>query len=160
MFYGVRKLSRAMTKLSKTKDDKKIHWWEPAFEYWWGFSIKYFVPFALNFLIFFSLKNDLETKYEGYHMFWQVCGFMFPIAGLLTFLLSCFCNEPEPFDHDVDAAFDEDDREGVGAASSMAAAMGGVAPDGQSSAQEMGQIKENELIKLQQAAGNTEKTAN
>lgn len=125
-FYGVRKLSRAMTKLSKTKGEKKVHWWEPVFEYWWGFSIKYFVPFALNFLIFFSLKNDLDTKYEGYHMFWQVCGFCFPIAGLATFFISFFaCTEPEPFDHDVDAAFDEDDRDGVGASSSMAAAMGG-----------------------------------
>ena len=125
MFYGVRKLSRSMTKLSKTKGDNKVHWWEPVFEHWWGFSIKYFVPFALNFLIFFSLKNDLETRYEGYHMFWQVCGFCFPIAGLLTFFISfCACNEPEPFDHDVDAAFDENDRDGVGASSSMAAAMG------------------------------------
>merc|ERR1711994_992246 len=129
MFYGVRKLSRAMTKLSKNKGDNKVHWWEPVFEHWWGFSIKYFVPFALNFLIFFSLNNDLTTRYEGYHMFWQVCGFMFPIAGLLVFILSfILCKEPEPFDHDVDAAFDEDDRAGVGAESSMAAAFatGGV----------------------------------
>jgi len=69
------------------------------------------VPFALNFLIFFSLKNDLDTRYEGYHMFWQVCGFCFPIAGLLVFFISmCACTEPEPFDHDVNAAFDEDDH--------------------------------------------------
>ena len=37
MFYGVRKLSRAMTKLSKNKGDDKVYWWEPIFEYWWGF---------------------------------------------------------------------------------------------------------------------------
>ena len=160
MFYGVRKLSRAMTKLSKTKGDVKVYWWEPVFEYWWGFSIKYFVPFALNFLIFHSLHTDLNVRYEGYHMFWQVCGFCFPIAGLLTFFISmCVCSEPEPFDHDVDAAFEEDDRQGVGASSSMAAAMGG--PLGQvSTTQEAGIAKEMELAKLQEAAQNTQKTSN
>lgn len=115
MFYGVRKLSRAMTKLSKNKGDDKIHWWEPVFEYWWGFSIKYFVPYALLFLIFYSLHADLNKAYQGYHMFWQVMGFLFPISGLLVFGISFFaCKEPEPFDHDVDAAFDENDRAGTG----------------------------------------------
>lgn len=122
MFYGVRKLSRSMTKLSKNQGDDKVHWWEPVFEYWWGFSIKYFVPFALNFLIFFSLHNDLNTAYGDYHIFWQVIGFCFPISGLLVFFISmCACNEAEEFDHDVDAAFDENDHVGVGADSSMAA---------------------------------------
>lgn len=116
MFYGVRKLSRALTKLSRNKGDTKVGCWEPLFEFWWGFSLKYFVPFALNFLIFFSLHNDLNTRYGDYHMFWQVAGFCFPIAGLLVFFISfCACNTPEPFDHDVNMAFDENDREGTGA---------------------------------------------
>jgi len=122
MFYGVRKLSRSMTKLSKTAGDNKTYLWETMFEYWWGFSIKYWVPFALNFLIFFSLKNDIDNPYGGYHIFWQVMGFIYPIAGLLVFILSfILCNEPEPFDHNVDAAFDEHDHAGTGAASSEAA---------------------------------------
>ena len=54
MFYGVRKLSRAMTKLSKDRGDTKTYMWETIFEYWWGFSIKYWVPFALNWLLFFE----------------------------------------------------------------------------------------------------------
>ena len=125
-FYGVRKLSRAMTKLSKEKGDTKRHVWEILFENWWGFSIKYFVPWALNFLIFYSLHQDLNTAYGDYHMFWQVLGFCFPISGLLVFGISfCVCKEPEPFDHDVDAAFDENDIDGIGAESSMAAAMAG-----------------------------------
>ena len=70
MFYGVRKLARSMTKLSKEKGDNKTYTWEIVFEYWWGFSIKYWVPFALMFLIFFSLKNDLDVAYGGYHIFW------------------------------------------------------------------------------------------
>merc|ERR1711957_399376 len=98
MFYGVRKLSRAMTKLSKNEGDNETHLWETLFECWWGFSIKYFVPFALNFLIFFSLHNDLNVAYGDYHMFWQVLGFCFPISGLLIFVISFFaCNTPEPF---------------------------------------------------------------
>ena len=143
MFYGVRKLSRAMTKLSKASGDTKIYWWEPVFEYWWGFSIKYFVPFALNFLIFYSLNIDLNEKFGDYHMFWQVCGFCFPIAGLLTFFISfCVCKEPEPFDHDVDAAFDEKDHAGMGAESSMAALV-------QTAPQQEGIKKEAELAKLE-----------
>ena len=114
-FYGVRKLSRAMTKLSKKPGDNEFHCWEAVFEYWWGFSIKYFVPFALLFLIFYSLKADLDEPYGDYHIFWQVLGFIFPISGLLVFGISFVaCKEPEPFDHDVDAAFDENDHAGVG----------------------------------------------
>jgi hypothetical protein len=69
-FYGVRKLARSMTRLSKEPGDTKDYIWEAVFEYWWGFSIKYFVPVALNFLIFYSLKGDIETPYGGYHIFW------------------------------------------------------------------------------------------
>jgi SNF family Na+-dependent transporter len=87
-FYGVRKLSRSMTRLSKESGDKKSYWWEAVFEYWWGFSIKYWIPFALNFLLFFSLKGDLDTPYGGYHAFWQVMGFITPIIGILIFIIS------------------------------------------------------------------------
>ena len=80
--------------------------------------IKYFVPFALNFLIFFSLKADLDEPYGDYHIFWQVVGFLFPLSGIFTFVLSfIFCTEKEPFDHDVDAEYDENDRVGTGKSS-------------------------------------------
>lgn len=122
MFSGVRKLSRAMTKLSKDKGDDKTYIWETIFEYWWGFSIKYWVPFAISFLLIFSLKIDIDEKYGGYHTFWQVMGFLYPIAGILAFVISFFaCNTPEPFDHDVDAAFDENDRAGTGAENALEA---------------------------------------
>ena len=126
LFYGVRKLSRSMTKLSKTAGDTELKWWEPVFEYWWGFSIKYFVPWALSFLVFFSLYNDTQNPYGKYHIVWQCIGFVFPIAGLFVFVLSfCICSEEEPFDHDVDAEFNEDDHAGLGAESSMAAMIAG-----------------------------------
>ena len=122
--YGVRKLSRAMTKLSKNVGDSERYWWESVFENWWGFSIKYFVPYALSFLLFNSLYTDLNTPYQGYHIFWQVSGFLFPISGLLVFIVSAFvCTEEEPFDHDVDMAFDENDHMGVGAADVFSAGM-------------------------------------
>ena len=42
-------------------------------------------------------------------------GFIFPITGLSIFVISFFaCTDPEPFDHDVDAAFEELDRTGAG----------------------------------------------
>lgn len=73
------------------------------------------MPYALLFLIFFSLQADLTSPYGDYHFFWQAIGFIFPISGLLVFILSfIICKEPEPFDHDVDAAFDENDHAGVG----------------------------------------------
>ena len=75
------------------------------------------------FLLVNSLYQDTVVKpYGGYHAFWQGCGFFFPVAGIVIFIVSALaCKEPEPFDHDVDAAFDENDRTGVGAESSYAA---------------------------------------
>jgi hypothetical protein len=67
--YGVRKLSRSMTKLSRNPGEPR-RCWETVFEHWWGFSIKYFVPYALMFLLTFSLNNDLRNAYGGYHIFW------------------------------------------------------------------------------------------
>jgi len=120
--WGVRKLSRSMTKLSKTKGSNKREWWEPIFEIWWGFSIKYFVPFALWFLIMFSLKADLDTPYGDYHSFWQIMGWLYPLAGFVAFLYPIFRPPSrEDFPPEVDAAFKEDDFAGVGAESSYAA---------------------------------------
>lgn len=104
--YGVRKLARAMTKLSKEKGSKKRECWEPVFETWWGFSIKYFVPFALWFLICFSLKTDLDTPYGGYHGFWQIMGWIYPLVGFIFFLIPIFYPPSrEDFPPEVDAAF-------------------------------------------------------
>lgn len=111
--YGVRKISRSMTKLSKPAGSTHRAWWEPIFEFWWGVSIKYIVPFALVYLLLFSLKNDIDTPYSGYHAFWQYLGMSIPLLGFIGFIIPVFCPPgPEPFDHDVDAAFREDDFTG------------------------------------------------
>ena len=89
--------------------------WEYYFEIWWGISIKYFCPFALFWLLMLSLHNDVHKVYGGYNIFWQYLGFCFPLTGTLIFILCVlFCTTPEPFDHDIDAAFDEDDIVGTG----------------------------------------------
>lgn len=49
-------------------------------------------------------------------------GFVYPVTGILLFVISFFvCDTPEPFDHDVDAAFDENERTGTGAADALEA---------------------------------------
>ena len=125
-FTGVRKLSRTMAKLSKTEGDTKVYWWENVFEFWWNFSIKYFVPFALSFLLFNSLKSDIDKPYSGYHILWQVIGFLFPIAGLIVFFVAlAACKEREEFDSGMDAEFDPNDRVGTGCESSYKAGLKG-----------------------------------
>jgi len=109
--YGVRKLARAMTKLSKKEGDNERKWWEPIFEIWWGFMIKYFVPFALWWMLVLSVKNDFETPYGGYHWFWQFMGAIYPLGGLMCFIVPLFiCTTPEPFEHDIEEEFAEDNK--------------------------------------------------
>lgn len=126
LLYGVRKLSRAMTKLSKTPGQTHRSWWEPIFEFWWGMSIKYFVPFAVWFLMMFSLKADTDSAYGGYHNFWQVMGWLYPLGGFIAFIIPVFFPPaPMVFDKEMNAAFEEEDYSGTGAASSMAAMTAG-----------------------------------
>ena len=86
--------------------------WENFFVIWWCFSIKYFVPFALWFLLSYSLSIDLERRYGNYHVFWQWMGLVYPILGLLAFLISFIvCTEKDPFTPDLECAFTSDEDE-------------------------------------------------
>jgi len=106
MMFGVAKLSRSMILLSKSEGDDRISCCDKFFEFWWGFSIKFFVPFALWWLLVWSFKTDIGEAYGGYHIFWQIMGFLYPIGGILAFLLPiCLCVKEEPFEHDVEAEF-------------------------------------------------------
>lgn len=41
-------------------------------------------------------------------MFWQIMGFLYPIVGLIIFIIpAIFCKSTEEFDHDVAEAFDD-----------------------------------------------------
>jgi len=115
-------LLRSMTKLSKTKDQVTRSRWAPHHEQRKGFSIKYIVPFALITLMLLSMKADIDSPYSGYHMLWQVIGICIPALGFLGFIIPVFFPPgPEPFEHDVDGAFNEADYAGVGAESTLAA---------------------------------------
>lgn len=139
-----------MTKLSKTKGSNKRECWEAVFEFWWGFSIKYFVPFALWFLICFSLKADLDTPYGGYHGFWQIMGWLYPLAGFVAFLIPVFKPPTKlEFDAEILKAFDENDFTGVGAESSYAAGTATAVADEKAAA---AKIKEAELGEVQEGA--------
>lgn len=108
--YGVRKIARSMTKLSKAPGQKR-RWWEPIFEVWWGFSIKFFIPWALWWLLMLSARNDILAPYGGYHIFWQWIGFLFPLAGILSFTIPLIvCTKREDFGPEVDEAFEEEVR--------------------------------------------------
>ena len=114
-FAGVRKLSRDMTKLSKFVGDKKHYWWETPFEIWWNFCIKFWCPFAIYMLLMYSFKNDTENMYQGYHIFWQVMGFLYPLGGFISFAIPLFvCTEPDPDNPMPDIPYDEHDRTGTG----------------------------------------------
>jgi len=99
-----------MTKLSREfagKREKES--WEEPFAAWWGISIKFFVPFALWFLICFSLKQDLDVPYGGYHPFWQAMGWLFPALGFIGFLIPVFYPpNPAEFDAKTLRMFDPD----------------------------------------------------
>ena len=62
-----------------------------------------------------EFKIETEGWYGGYHIFWQWMGFLYPIGGLIAFIIPVFvCTEKDPFNPEVDAAFDEFDRAGMG----------------------------------------------
>jgi uncharacterized protein YacL len=94
--YGVRKLSRTMTQLTRAKGAPRQKW-EDVFDLWWGVSIKFISPFMLWFLLTFSIGLDLKNNYGGYHVFWQCLGLVFPIMGMLIFIVAAFvCTEKDP----------------------------------------------------------------
>lgn len=107
LMYGIIKMARAISKLSVSKD-KPNPWWKAVFEVWWCFSIKFFFPWAVWWLLSLSFANDISSPYGGYYWGWQVLGFLFPIIGLALFIIPIFVGvQKEPFEHDIDAAFDD-----------------------------------------------------
>ena len=68
----------------------------------------------------YSLKIDVSTAYGGYHWFWQLMGFLYPIGGFIAFLIPLFvCTEQDPDNPLIDDAFDILDRSGVGVSIEM-----------------------------------------
>lgn len=92
--------------------------WKPVFIFWWSFSIKYFIPWALLSLMMWNFKADInlsfvgsreETNAEGvlemtkfyrgygkYNDMWQLVGFIYPLIGLICFIVPiCVVTTPE-----------------------------------------------------------------
>jgi len=92
--------------------------WKPVFIFWWSFSIKYFIPWALLSLMMWNFKADIDLTlvdsypstdeagvttmvdfYRGYGKYndmWQIVGFIYPLIGLICFLVPiCVVTTPE-----------------------------------------------------------------
>lgn len=85
--------------------------WKPVFIFWWAFSIKYFIPWALFSLMMWNFKADINLQYVydndenritnadgdaitrgygAYHDLWQLVGFIYPLIGLICFIVPIF----------------------------------------------------------------------
>jgi len=105
---GVKKLSHAMTHLSRKDPKGERERWEYVFDTWWGISIKYICPFLLWILLVSSTGLDLKKNYGGYHVLWQMLGLCIPIIGILIFIVSLFiCTKKDPFNPELEKAFDQ-----------------------------------------------------
>jgi len=101
--YGAYELADIVaTKSDELRDshDKPAPWWKPIFCLWWAFSIKYFIPWALLSLMMWNFKADITFKnglgYGSYHSMWQVVGFIYPLVGLVCFIVPiCIVTTPE-----------------------------------------------------------------
>lgn len=117
LFYGAFELAELVAnrsdelRLAEGGSSMPSPCWKPVFIFWWAFSIKYFVPWALLSLMMWNFKIDIDLVdyrgYGGYHDMWQVVGFIYPLIGLLCFLIPiCIVTTPE----DKLAIKDENDQ--------------------------------------------------
>lgn len=99
--YGAYQLGFEVVRRSDETMQGDQTWWAQPFIFWWGCSIKYFVPFAVWNLMMWNFRLDLQAKqvgqtdvyryYGGYHPFWQLMGFIYPLIGLLCFFIPVCC---------------------------------------------------------------------
>lgn len=90
-FYGARPLAIMIANGSNPERDQPAMWRYP-FEFWWSFSMKYFFSWAVWTLMMRYFRNDLplkegETFYGNYHGFWQLMGFLYPLIGIVMFIV-------------------------------------------------------------------------
>lgn len=89
-FSGVKPIAAHMIARNQTKQ------WtctEKLFEFWWCFSIKYVFPWAMYWLIVMTVQKDTTYPYYGkYYGGWQFIGILFPLAGIILFLIPLIFN--------------------------------------------------------------------
>jgi hypothetical protein len=129
LFYGAYELASMVASRSDENTSKKTKWWTNIFIAWWGFSIKYFIPWCLWTLMMWNFKADMTMDvngkgYGGYHVFWQIMGFVYPFIGLLCFFIPiCIVTtKEEGFDTSKEAFEKEEhpDHQAIQEASSKA----------------------------------------
>lgn len=115
LFYGAYELADMVAnksdELRNREKNRPEPWWKQIFVFWWAFSIKYFIPWALFNLMMWNFKSDIDLKltkdgvYRGYGKYndmWQVVGFIYPLIGLLCFVIPvCIVTTPEQDLHNV-----------------------------------------------------------
>jgi len=142
-FYGARDLAIMISKGSIANPEETPMWRYP-FEVWWSFSMKYFFSWAVWTLCMRYLRNDLpleegETFYGNYHIFWQLMGFLYPLAGLIMFVVAAVLCTEQDTELNQDALKHDEDETIKGAAPAEAKAsqddVGGIdAPAAESAA--------------------------
>jgi len=101
LFFGAYELSNELCKRSDFNTGSGTKWWMPLFTFYWAFSIKYFFPWAIWTLMMWNFQADITMdehgrSYGSYHVFWQLMGFVYPLIGLLCFIIPiCLCDKPE-----------------------------------------------------------------
>lgn len=105
LFYGAHELATLVAnrsdELSRADGaSQPTPCWKPVFIFWWAFSIKFFIPWALLSLMMWNFKADVNLVdgrgYGDYHDLWQGVGFIYPLIGLLCFLIPiCLVTTPE-----------------------------------------------------------------
>ena len=91
-FSGVRNIALQCLATQKAEN---WHWFfRRFFEFWWCFSIKYIFPWAMYWLIVMTVQADTTYPYYGgYYGGWQIIGILFPLAGLVLFLVPLIFNK-------------------------------------------------------------------
>lgn len=110
-FYGAYDLALKVAERHNENTAKQHQWWYNIFIGWWAFSIKYFIPWALFSLMMWNFKADINLQYVydndenritnadgdaitrgygAYHDLWQLVGFIYPLIGLICFIVPIF----------------------------------------------------------------------
>ena len=83
--YGARSIARYLIDLEGNMNPILAY----IFEFWWCFCIKYLYPWAMYWILVVNFKNDITTAYGNFHTGWQIIGVLFPVLGILVFLIPC-----------------------------------------------------------------------
>jgi hypothetical protein len=101
LFAGVRPIAKKMIDIQKNMKPVTAR----IFEFWWCFTIKFVFPWAMYWLIVMTIQKDTTYPfYSGYYGGWQILGLLFPLSGLVLFIIPLVFNRL-PNDKDFEGWF-------------------------------------------------------